>query len=159
MATFKNLKDLQNWLEPQLADMLLDSMEVESVLQDAMAKAIVEKVYNVYHPEVYERRGFNGGLSDPRNMKITGISVQNGMIKLTFENLTMGADNLENEYIGDLIEYGEGFNGKHWQNSQGEWAKPRPFSAEAARSLNENPTYLIQAVIKGLKERGFKVSL
>lgn len=157
MATFRNLKELQKWLEPQLADMLLDSMEVESVLQDAMAKAIVEKVYNVYTPHQYERRGFNGGLADPRNMKITDVALVNGQIKLTFENLTMGADNLSNEYIGDLIEFGEGHNGKHWQNPQGEWAKPRPFSAEAARSISENPTYLIQAIKKGLQERGFKV--
>lgn len=157
MASFKNLKDLQKWLEPQLAEMLMNSMEVESVLQDAMAKAIVDEVYNKYHPEYYQRRGYDGGLADTRNMRITDISVINGSIKLTFENLTTGADNLQGEFIGDLIEYGNGHNGKYW-DSAGEWSKPRPFSAEAARSLNDNPTYLIQAVKKGLRERGFVVS-
>src|SRR5690606_37531924 len=119
-------------------------------------KAVEEVVYAAYSPESYERREDNGGLSDPRNMQITEVFVEGNGVKLTFENLTKGNDSLQGEYTADLIEYGEGFAGKHW-NSVGEWSKPRKFAEETAIRLRSNPTQLLNALKSELSKRGFQV--
>lgn len=155
MPSFTNLDDLQNYLEHTFANSLENSAEVERVLESAMRESVMEHVYGAYAPVEYERRGDKGGLSDVDNMTITDVSVSGGKVKILFENLTQGADNLQGEYTGDLIEFGEGYGGKHW-DTQGAWSEPRPFSAKAADELRNNPEELKRAIKTNLEGRGFQ---
>lgn len=157
MKTFENLSEIQKYLEQNTQEVLRNSMQLESYLAQKMSEAVIEHVYNVYDPKSYDRRGSDRlGLADMRNMSITDVSIQNGRVKVTFENLTMGNDGLSQEYTGDLIEFGEGYNGKHWGQT-GEWSKPRPFSAKMAEEIIANPGTLIRMIELELKNAGFKV--
>lgn len=108
MKTFRSLSEIQKYLEQNTQAILDNSMQLESFLAHKMKDAIIEHVYSVHEPEVYERRGATDGLADERNMAITSVDIIGDRVKVTFENLTEGADNLSGEYIGDLIEFGEG---------------------------------------------------
>lgn len=156
MPKFKSIDALYEYAQNNIADLLLDS-HFEDELSSMMTKAVEDYVYAAYSPTSYNRRDINGGLADPENSMITGINVDNGKIHIIFENLTQGNDNLSGEYIGDLIEFGEGYKDKHWDNPNGQWAKPRPFVENMISDIQDNPTYLINALKKDLLGRGFKV--
>lgn len=152
---FNNLDEIQKYLQEQFAEAMSDSAEIERVLETAMREAVMKHVYDPYTPKGYERRGDNGGLSDVDNMHITGVFIEGRKVRLTFENLTEGNDNLKGEYTGDLIEFGEGHDGKHW-NQVGEWSKPRRFSYEMAEELKRSPEELKMAIRSTMESRGFK---
>lgn len=130
-------------------------MEIESILALEMSQAVYDAVYDAYEPEVYQRRESHGGLSDIRNMEITNITLEGNSLRLVFENLTPGADSYSHTFVGELIEYGEGYKGMRWQNPYGEWAEPRPFSALATERLR-NGGDLVNALKRGFKELGIK---
>lgn len=158
MAEFKSLTEIQKYLEKSVAEIVEDSMQLESYLAEKMRDSILAHVYAAYpDPPTYERRGDDGGLSDTRNMEITNISVTDGEIRLLFENLTEGNDNLEGEYISGLIEFGNGFDGKHWDNPSGTYARPRPFVAKMMEEIIANPGTLIRLLKSELFNAGFKV--
>lgn len=154
MATFKSLSDMQKYLEENVHTVLNTYTKIEDVLVDAMVESVWMHVYDAYEPSQYNRREDDGGLADPRNMEITSVTLENGRVKLIFENIAQGDDTLRNEFLTDTIE--EGIK-KNWYNSSGAWAEPRPFIAEMVQSLKNNPTELIEAVKSGLIEKGFKV--
>lgn len=157
MPKFTNLNDLEKYLQKNIYDLLFKSGEIERIMAEEMSQAVLDVVYSSYEPESYERRGDDNGLSDVRNMQITNVIVEGNAIKMEFENLTKGNDNLKGEYTADLIEYGEGFQGKHWNNAHGAWAQPRPFAEETANRLRSNPTQLLNALKSELSRRGFDV--
>lgn len=131
-------------------------MEIESILALEMSQAVYDAVYDAYEPEVYVNRRDRGeaGLSDVRNMEITNITLEGNSLRLVFENLTVGEDNHRGEYIGELIEYGDGHRGMRWR-VKGEWSNPRPFSALATERL-KNSSDLVNALKRGFKELGIK---
>lgn len=128
---------------------------IERILAEAMSQAVVDVVYAAYTPEQYDRRMDDSGLSDVRNMVVSDYGIRDGNVFLTFENLTEGVDNMKGKFIGDMIEYGIK---DLWNNPNGEWSEPRPFSEETANRLRENPTELLNALRKSLQARGFTVN-
>lgn len=157
MKTFRSLSEIQRYLEQNTQVILDNSAQLESFLAYKMRDAVIEHVYSVYEPEVYERRGTTDGLADERNMAITSVDITGNRVRVTFENLAEGADNLSGEYIGDLIEFGEGHSGKTWSDPDGAWAKPRPFSTKAAEDIATNPSTLIKILKSELGNAGFKI--
>lgn len=156
MPKFTTLDGIEKYLQKNIYEILFKSGEIERIMAEEMSQAVVDVVYAAYDPESYERRGDDGGLSDIRNMQITEVYLEGNDIKLSFENLTKGNDSLRGDYLGDLIEFGEGYAGKHW-NSIGEWSSPRGFAEETANRLRSNPTQLLNALRKALMSKGFSV--
>lgn len=152
---FTDVQSLLNYVTKSSQGALLNNKSLERELAAQMSKAVVEYVYSVYQPKEYERRANAGGLSDMRNMMITNIQIKNGKLHVMFENLTKGNDNLNGEYTSDLIEGGEGTNGKHWSRS-GEWMNPRPFVANMKNNLKANPDVLMKALKQDLMSKGFR---
>lgn len=157
MPKFKDLDKLEAYLQKNIYNLLFKSGEIERIMAQEMSQAVWDTVYSVYDPVSYERRADDGGLSDPRNMQISEVVLDGNNIKLTFENLTKGNDGLAGEYTADLIEYGEGYAGKYWNNANGVWATPRGFAEETANRLRSNPTQLLSALRSELTKRGFTV--
>lgn len=156
--SFNNLDELELYLQKNVMQILSKDASIERILAETMSQAVVDVVYAAYDPVDYERRMDDGGLSDVRNMFISDFGVKDGKVFLTFENLTEGADNLKGEFIGDLIEYGEGYNDKHWQTPNSPYADARPFAEETANRINANPTELLNALKTALQARGFTVN-
>lgn len=156
MPKFNSIKEIEEYLKHNVAEIVRQSPEIERVLESVMRQKVMEVVYGAYEPSKYKRRKDEGGLSDPRNFAITSVDIIGNNILLKYENLTEGNDSLRGEYIGDLIEYGQGYNGKTWSR-EGKWSKPRPFAEEAQKFLRDNPQGLKRALRKSLTEAGFRV--
>lgn len=150
MPKFKDLTQMQAWLEKNVHQVVNRSAELERVLVDAMVDSVMRHVYDAYEPEFYNRREDEDGLADSRNYAITSVTLEAGRIKLVMENLTQGNDNLSHTFLTDTIEQGIE---KNWDRT-GVWSEPRPFIAEAIKELNENPERLIEALKKGLISKG-----
>lgn len=158
MATFKNLAEIQKYLEKNAAEVLRGSMALERVLADEMSSAVMTEVYNAYpHPPTYDRRGNAGGLADTRNMVISNVVVEGNSVRLSFENLTEGSDNMKDLYITDTIEEGIRANWDTPGAPGTPYSEPRPFVAETIRRLKENPMGMIIAIKSGLREKGMRV--
>lgn len=156
MAQFKSLAAIQTYLEQNVHQVLKGSAALERVLADEMSSAVMTEVYNAYpHPPTYERRGNAGGLADVRNMVISDVVIVGNHVKLIFENLTEGNDSMAGLYITDTIE--EGIKAS-WDTPRSPYADARPFVAETARRLKENPVGMIIAIKSGLREKGFRVT-
>jgi len=158
MASFKNLKQLEAYLKMNIHQVLRDSMELERELAEIMYQTVIDRVYNSYTSspeEMDKRRGDNDGLSDIRNMVVTGVSIQpNGMVKVVFENIAEGRDTMEDTLLVDAFE--QPSKAGHW-NRQGVWSQDRSFINETAERIRQNPEHVIAAIRKGLKEKGFTV--
>lgn len=156
MTKFKNLTELQEWLNKNVHQVMNRSAELERLLAEEMSQAVWDIVYSEHYPKVYERRGDIEGLSDVRNMQITSVETEGRRVKLTFENLTQGNDNMANEFITDMIV--EGIKDK-WNNPDGVWSEPRDFVRETARRLKENPEELAEVIKNGLAKKGIKFNV
>lgn len=154
MAKFRNLSEIQKYLEANTAKMLANSMDIERILADTMYEKVWQYVYDAHDPKEYNRREEEGGLADIRNYAITDFGVRDGKAYLVFENLTQGNDNLRTVYLTDTIEEGIKSN---WGNPDGVWSNPRPFVTETVRALRENPQELLDAIKKGFEQQGMKV--
>lgn len=154
MAQFRNLTELQRYLEQNTMEILANSMGIESVLASTMSQSIIDVVYAHYEPEVYERRMDEGGLSDIRNMSVVDWGITNKSAFLIFENLAEGNDNQAGRYITDMIE--EEIESM-WSKT-GAWSEPRPFVEETVRRLKENPQELVEAIKNEFRARGMKFS-
>jgi len=157
MPQFRSLKELQDYLEHFVADVMEKTADVERALVDAMVEEVIRVVYNAYQPTEYQRRGENDGLADPRNMMITGVSfLTGGKVHVTFENLAEANDlGRDGEMLTDIIVEG---NPEDWANPDGPWSAPRDFIASTAENLRNNPTELVAALKKGLAAKGFTVN-
>lgn len=164
MPTFDNLKQLEDYLNKQMADVM--QKEVAEKVKDVEQKQIDKTVYDGYSPSSddgepwqYERRRDKGGLRSRDNMDVDVQMVGNG-VELTVENTTKGKD--DNFEIADLVEYGDGYNGKQYtykRNRDGtanEYLRARPFTKNTADELEMTGEH-IDAMKKGLKARGLSV--
>ena len=159
MPKFKTLDALQAYLEKNVHHVMNRSAELERVLSDEMSQAVWDVVYAGYisPPEVenpYERRMDDGGLSDVRNMEIVSVTVENGKIRLLFENTAQGNDSMSGKFISDTII--EGIK-ENWSNPNGSWTDPRDYVSETVRRLKENPEELANAIREGLIAKGMKI--
>lgn len=152
---FKTLDELQKYIERNVVPKFIENGQIESVLQTAMRKAVYEAVYQEYTPREYKRRNTKGGLGDRNLMQITNAILVDGNFSIMFENLAKGNDTLRGEFLAETIEEGIRSN---WNNPNGEWSKPRPFTDKMYENILANPRPLIEAVKKAFKSAGFKVS-
>ncbi|MFJ7982430.1 hypothetical protein ACIQ1D_19390 [Lysinibacillus xylanilyticus] len=156
MPTFRNLKDLERFANAQILQSISVNLALENLFAEAMYDVIWTNVYSVYEPIEYERREEDGGLLDERNMRFTEhIPISSKLISSLFENLAEGKDTMEGQYISEMIEKGikEPYN-----NPDGIWAEPRPFTSDTTRYLNTaKNSELLQAFKAGLIRQGLKV--
>lgn len=152
MSIFKNVKKLNKQLEYIVSDVLKD--EVADATIETMQDAIVEVVYESYLPKDYRRRGIRGGLISDDNIigEVVGTT-------LTVENVAPFSQSPPSQNTGEglagLTEYGEGWNGHHYDfpvNGKA-YMKPRPFIQHTRDTLS-NSDILENAMEKGLKKRG-----
>jgi hypothetical protein len=161
VPTFNNLKELEQFLNQQMASVL--NNEVAEIVKDVEQRNIEDVVYQGYQtsntggqPWKYERRRTNGGLQDKENMQHQVITTGNG-VELSVENVTKGKD--DNFEIADLIEYGDGYNGKEYSfknNRDGtaeQYLRARPFTRDTVDELKQNDEHVI-AFKNGMKSRG-----
>ena len=163
MVQFKDLNHLQRYLENN-ANQIFKDKGIEKVLAKEMSKAVQDIVYRHYIPVEYLRRGNDGGLSDVRNMKITKVEVDNGKVRVLFENLTLGQghfspiyehdyDSLKGDFITDTIEDGISEN---WYRT-GKWSEARPFVKTTIERIQANPLPLVNAIKSAYRKLGFEV--
>lgn len=162
---FKNLQELSKYLKnPVLNSSIFSNEQIRQRVATQMSKAVQEVVYNAYTPEEYVRRGRDGGLADPDNVRITKVEVIGNRIIVSINNLTKGqdryipiygkqVDSLNNQYIAETINEGIESN---WYLS-GEWSKARPFIQKTIENIKANPQPLINAIKSAYRKAGFKV--
>ncbi|MCL1696258.1 MULTISPECIES: hypothetical protein [unclassified Lysinibacillus] len=165
MVKFKDPNHLLRYLERgDIISTVFKNKSIENVLAKEMSKAVQDVVYRRYIPTEYLRRGNDGGLSDVRNMKITRVEVDNGKVRVLFENLTLGQgqfspiyehdyDSLRGQFITDTIEDGITEN---WYRT-GKWSEARPFVQETISRIQANPLPLINSIKSAYKKLGFEV--
>lgn len=159
MKVCKNTKELYAEIMKRV-NVALDT-DVADKVKDVMTDHIIEDVYNVYKPKEYNRRGNNGGLSDPNN--IIATLGDNG--ELFVQNITLGSpivydsnNNLfyesinSNEFITPIIETGFGYEFINWKYD----GKPRPFIQNTHDDLEQNH-YHTEAMKQSLKKQGLEV--
>lgn len=163
---FKTLKQLETYLNKQMRDVL--AQNVAPVVKDVEQRNIEDEVYQGYktnntggQPWVYQRRRTNGGLQDKKNMKHKVKNLGSGQgVELSVENVTKGKD--DRYQIADLIEYGDGYNGKEYtykenrDNTADQYLRGRPFTRETEKELQLNKEH-IHAFKNGMKSKGFNV--
>lgn len=163
MPQFKNLKDLEKYLN----NIVKESMkEVAETVRDVEQETIDKEVYDKYHPSsvdgepwIYQRRREHGGLKDRKNM-IEHINETENGVEMTIENVTTGSDN--HERIDDLIEYGDGTNGKQYDfkknrdDTAWQYLRGRPFTKSTAEELERSKRH-VETLKRELRDRGINV--
>ncbi|KOS61431.1 hypothetical protein FJQ98_16720 [Lysinibacillus agricola] len=165
MVQFKDLNQLQRYLtRGDIISTVFKDKNIEKVLASVMSKAVQDVVYRQYVPVEYLRRGNDGGLSDVRNMKITKVEIDNGKVRVLFENLTLGQghfspiyehdyDSLRGQFITDTIVDGLDEN---WYRT-GKWSESRDFVKKTIESIMDNPSHLTDAIKSAYRKVGFTV--
>jgi hypothetical protein len=157
MPDFKNIKELEKYLQKQISESL--QTDVAQNTKQLMKEHIEEDVYNKYSPTMYIRRAKNGGLLDDANFLIK--TVEDGV---SITNIDTD-DGYSEEYFGDwssdpntwlipIIEYGTGYN---WTRSKIYKMQPypRPFVENTRKDLRKGK--LKRYMKDALKKRGFIV--
>lgn len=142
-------------LDAAIADVM--EHDIYNLALTSILAVIFPMVYDKYDSpaiEPYERRYDNGGLSDPRNIKLVGSGpVPNGYY-IEVRDLAKDEDGLP---LDEIIESGEGY---HWKESQiyKKQPYPRPFY-EAAEKFAVEGGWFANDLKKGLQDRGFTVDI
>lgn len=132
-ASYRNqinlLRDFAEWrqqLERDIGSVL--EGEVAAGVKDRVGEVIQRDVYDKYEPDMYARRGAQGGLADPDNYE---TELTDGGLTLEVHNLTKGNEEefddpgVREVYIDEVIESGIGYE---WEDSRiAKAALPRPF--------------------------------
>lgn len=164
MVKFNNIKELEKYMNKQMSEVM--NNEMAQMVKKKESESVEKNVYQAYQPSSpdgepwkYERRRTNGGLADIRNMTHEVINSGNG-VELTVENKTKGKD--QNFEIDDLVEYGDGYNGKEYEfkkNRDGtaqQYLRPRPFTQRTKEDILMTNKH-VDTMRKGLKSRGIDV--
>lgn len=158
---FKNLKDLENYLQSKVNETLNNQdSAVMDVVKDEVKTAAQDEVYDEYLPFVYQRRGEDDGLTDADNTAITGDKIENGKVSIYVDNITQSENG--GHYLADLIEFGHGYKGQTYDypynraGTEDQFLQPRPFMKTATNRINNNPTELLTAFKKDLAKKGIK---
>ena len=139
MATFKNMKDLEKFMNKKIASAL--EREVANEARKVMKENVITEVYDAYQSS-YER---TGGLYQDRNIETNLVN-----------NNTLTVRNTRNENgrdIAYIVEYGDGYS----YDGLDERIGARPFHAETAREL-EQQGLAKDALAKGLRRQGLDVN-
>lgn len=141
MPSFKNLKELEKYINEQAKKALQNGKHVKNTVIETGKKHVDEDVYSysVYTPKIYKRTGLLRESWDVENTD-DGIAV--------FNTRTDGE-----KYIPKTIEYGINYDYSGYGYA---YEKPRPFIANAREELH-NSNALKEAMKKDLKDIGLDV--
>lgn len=142
MATFRNMKDLNAYLQKQVQAALEN--EVAETVKDVMQDHIQKDVYDAYTPKQHIRDGYDGGLIDRDN--IESRSIKDG---IEVENVTKH----DGKYIPAVIETGEGYTYSGYGYG---YEEERPFIANSKKDLQDNKQH-VKALKDALKKKGIRV--
>lgn len=158
MPNFKSIKDALHYAKKESQKSIDKALsnEVFKAVQEVELQHINEDVISVYDPKIYVRRDTRG-IEDPAN--IVASPVKDGV--LTVENITQFNPDYETENHGyglvGLIEYGDGWNGYHYEypnsGSKKPYNKPRPFIENTRDDLSKNKQH-VKALKSGLEKLG-----
>ena len=151
MATFKNIKELNKYLQKQIDDSL--KKEVADEVRSTMIKRIDEDVYDAYTP--YSTDGITPHyertyeLKNPKN--IIHYMLKDGMIAI--ENIRQDmSDGYRN--IVEILESGRGYSWGYKRDLDLEIGA-RPFVQNTRNELSTSGRH-IDALKSGLNKRGIK---
>lgn len=151
---YRSLAELKEDIQALVEDALRN--EVADAVKDYEALAIKDVVYDVYEPKDYERRKYEkGGLAAPENMK---EYVSNGTLyvdNLTPFNEGYGSYN-SGVGLAELVEYGDGGGGYHYEFPGKEFRRPRPFTQETIDRLKADKLH-VKVLQNALRARGLNV--
>jgi hypothetical protein len=161
MPSFRNVKDLEQYIMKQVADSL--DKDVAEKTKQLMSDNVDSEVYRKYpNPVMYEARMNDGGLSDVRNMNHFVVDYQNSKV-LFVTNETMSNEEYLPEgktpfQIAGVVEFGHNAGYGEYDYVYDENAKylqPRRFLQKTREDLKEEKgkEFLKDALVK----RGFKV--
>ena len=139
MPSFKNLKELEKYINEQAKKALQNGRHVKNTVIETGKQHVDKDVYSVYDPKVYERTGLLRESWDVENTD-DGIAV--------FNTRTDGE-----KYTPQVIESGIGYD---YTGYGYDYEEPRPFIAETRRELKDS-NILKEAMKKDLKDAGFNV--
>ncbi|WP_368900859.1 hypothetical protein [Oceanobacillus oncorhynchi] len=157
MVRKQTLNNLVNKLKNEVIPDVL-AKEVYNEVVKVESKNVQKNVYGAYSPTVYQRRGQNGGLGDPKNHVAT-FSYAGNMVTMAVRNITKGKDGFG--YLAELVEYGhDGGYGKYdypySSVQEPTFLKPRPFISSTKAELERTLAHLT-AMKTGMARRGIKV--
>lgn len=138
MTTFKNMKDLEKYINAQAKKAMNQGNAVKKVVMDTGKKHVEEDVYRVYQPKVYERSG-ELATSWDSSPTSDGIEIFN-----TRED--------DGKYIPEVIETGQNYDYDFEYRG-----KPRPFIENTRRELDGSKK-LTEALEKDLNSIGIKIN-
>lgn len=134
-----NWKQLEDYLNKKIASALKN--ELAKTAQEEMQIQIQETVYDVYEPVSYQRRMYDDGLIDPRNIEITMHSDDT----ISLENIAYDGD----KNVPLIVESGNGY----FDGAPDVLTRGRKFTEATRESLRKN-NKLESAMIRGLKRQG-----
>ena len=138
MATFKNMKDLEKFINAQAKKAMNQGNAVKKVVMETGEKHVHEDVYSVYEPRVYER---SGKLATSWDASPTPDGIE-------IFNTRRDGD----KYIPEVIETGYGYDYDFEYRG-----KPRPFIENTRRELDGSKK-LTDALEKDLNGIGIKTN-
>lgn len=138
MPKFNNFREIEKFLQGKINSTLKN--EVAETVIETMQEKIEEEVYSVYDPKVYERQGYQGGLTDPSNIEVQVVDDNT----ISVENIRFDG----NREVAEIVETGQGYMYNFPYNG-----RPRPFT-EATREELRNTDKLKNSMRRGLKKRG-----
>ena len=138
MPNFKNLKELEKYINEKAKKALQNGKHVKNTVIETGKKHVDKEVYSVYTPKIYERTGLLRESWDVENTD-DGIAVYN--------TRTDGE-----KYIPETIEYGINYDYSGYGYA---YEQPRPFIANMRNELR-NSDELIKAFKKDLNDIGIK---
>lgn len=136
--TFKNFKEIENYIRTQVSESLQDDVakEVTQVMVED-GGTIDREVYQKYSPKSYQR---TYELKDPSTIEFKMIDDS---------TLSIGSTRSDgNRYVAGVIESGKGYYTKALDEEIG----ARPFHEKTAEELERNKRH-VEAMRKGLKKR------
>lgn len=156
MPSFKTVDELIASINSNVVNyMKSENSELQEEISFLMKEAVEFAVYDVFEPQVYERRGEDGGLSDPENLRLVGAkNLSHRVTSLVFENMTKGnISAYYQEHIANTI-----INGikSHWER-QGAWSEPRDFVSKLTELVNQRKPEINNAIKKDLRKMGYQV--
>ena len=154
------IKEIKNSskIKKDILNCLTDEKTVVKEIKDAMIMNIMDKVYNAYTPNMYDRRGDIDGLADRNNIEVKPEPSKG--IVVSVQNITManpytndGISKNAGKYLTPIIE--DGYPSDYGLPSA------RPFIDETIETLEDGyygfGDTITDAMKKALKNKGYKV--
>lgn len=148
MPTFKNVKELEKYLQKQITNSLKTDVSKKSI--ELMKEHIEEDVYKAYTP--YSTDGITPHYE--RTYKLLNSNEANMIDDNTLELTNSRSDEKSSRYIVPVIEYGKGYEWGYTRDLDEEIGE-RPFMRNTAKDLRDGKAKEFMA--EALKKRGLNV--